>query len=69
VDTKKIAIISDIKANKHALEAFIEYIDKDKEIEYVLNLGNFIQDGPNPCEVFDTIMKDKRFINKYNGRI
>jgi predicted phosphodiesterase len=48
VDAEKIAIISDIKANKYALEAFIKYMEKDKEIEYVLNLGNFIQNAPNP---------------------
>lgn len=63
VDVKKIAVISDIRANKYALEALIDYIDNDREIEYVLNLGNFIQNGPNPCEVFDTITKDNRFIN------
>lgn len=63
MDAKKIAIISDIKANKYALKAFLDYIENDEEIKYVLNLGNFIQRGPNPCEVFDTIVKDKRFIN------
>ena len=58
----KIAIISDIHANLEALYSFIKYIDKE-QIGVVLNLGDFISNGPNPCEVFDTIMSDKRFIN------
>ena len=58
----KIAIISDIHANLEALYSFIKYIDQE-EIEMVLNLGDFISNGPNPCEVFDVLMSDKRFIN------
>ena len=60
---KKIAIISDIHANIYALNAFLEYINQHSDVEFVINLGDFISDGPNPCEVFDTIMQDKRFIN------
>lgn len=44
------------------LGTFINYINKEY-IELVLNLGDFISNGPNPCEVFDTIIADKRFIN------
>ncbi|MNI52733.1 phosphodiesterase [compost metagenome] len=41
---------------------FIDYIDKNN-IDTVLNLGDFLQKGPNPCEVVDKILSDKRFIN------
>lgn len=60
--SKKIAVISDIHANIHALKSFIRYLDQEG-IEMVLNLGDFAMRGPNPCEVFDLIMEDKRFIN------
>lgn len=59
---KKIAVISDIHANIHGLKSFIRYLDQEG-IEMVLNLGDFAMRGPNPCEVFDLIMEDKRFIN------
>ena len=59
---EKIAIIADIHANKYALEKFLEYIDKE-QIETILNLGDFAQIGPNPFEVLEIILKDKRFIN------
>lgn len=58
----KLAIVSDIHANIGALNAFIEYLNQEK-IDLVLNLGDFISNGPCPCEVFDLIMQDKRFIN------
>ena len=58
----KLAVISDIHANLEALYTLIKYIDKEK-IDVVLNLGDFISNGINPCEVFDTVMNDKRFIN------
>lgn len=63
MNSKKIAVISSIHANIYALRSFLAYIDSCKDIEYIINLGNFIEDGPNPCEVFDAIMEDKRFIN------
>lgn len=59
---KKIAIVSDIHAQMDALDTLIEYLDRE-QIQLVLNLGDFISNGPNPCEVFDKIMSDKRFIN------
>lgn len=60
----KICIISDIHSNIHALNIFLQHIEKKyNNIDYILNLGDFIQDGPNPCEVFDKIINDKRFIN------
>ena len=59
---EKIAIIADIHANKYAVEKFLEYIDKE-QIEIILNLGDFVQIGPNPFEVLEIILKDKRFIN------
>ncbi|MBO3444101.1 metallophosphoesterase [Clostridium sp. CCUG 7971] len=59
----KICIISDIHSNIHSLRKFLKYIEEKYDIDYILNLGDFIQDGPNPCEVFDIVMNDKRFIN------
>ena len=35
---KRIAVVSDIHANKYALNAFLEYINKEK-INTILNLG------------------------------
>lgn len=58
----KIAVISDLHASLHMLKGFMKYI-KEEEITKVLNLGDFISHGPNPCEVIDYIMEDKRFIN------
>ena len=58
----KIAIVSDIHANKYALNKFLEYVDKEK-ISTILNLGDFIQIGPNPLEVTEILLNDNRFIN------
>ena len=59
---KEIAIISDIHFNKYALNVFLNYIEKQK-INIILNLGDFVQIGPNPYEVSNIILNDKRFIN------
>ncbi|SCN23175.1 phosphodiesterase [Clostridium sp. N3C] len=59
----RVAVIADIHANIHALEVFMNYLNARPEIEMVLNLGDFLQLGPNPAEVFDVVMEDKRFIN------
>ena len=62
MDFDKVAIVSDIHANINALYTFIDYLNKHS-IERVFNLGDFISGGSHPCEVFDLIMNDKRFIN------
>lgn len=59
---KKIAVVADIHANRYALEEFMKYINKEN-IEIILNMGDFVQIGPNPFEVSEIILKDKRFIN------
>lgn len=59
---RKIAVVSDIHANKYALNAFLEYINKEK-INTIFNLGDFVQIGPNPAEVTKIILNDNRFIN------
>ena len=59
---RKIAVVSDIHANKYALNAFLEYINKEK-INTIFNLGDFVQIGPSPAEVTKTILNDNRFIN------
>lgn len=62
MEYEKVAIISDLHANFAALDTFVSYINKE-QIHLVLNLGDFISSGPNPCEVFDTIIEDKRFMS------
>ncbi|KNF08167.1 calcineurin-like phosphoesterase superfamily [Gottschalkia purinilytica] len=60
----RVAVVSDINANIYALNSFLSFIDSgDIKIDYIFNLGNFTQRGPHPCEVFDVVMNDDRFIN------
>ncbi|OPJ61058.1 metallophosphoesterase family protein [Clostridium oryzae] len=59
----RIAVVADIHANMHAFKMFIDYLNARPDIGTVLNLGDFLQLGPNPNEVFDIVMNDKRFIN------
>jgi putative phosphoesterase len=60
---ERIALVSDIHSNVHALEVFMNYIDNKSKVSLILNMGDFIQIGPNPVEVYDIIMNDSRFIN------
>ena len=59
---EKIAIVADIHANKYALNKFLKYID-NKDINCILNIGDFVQIGPNPYEVSNIILNDIRFVN------
>jgi len=61
--TTKLAIISDIHANKYALDSFLQYNEENFQAEKILNLGDFTSIGPNPKEVAQTIFSDKRFEN------
>lgn len=58
----KVAIVADIHANIYALNIFLEYL-KENNINKVLNLGDFVQIGPNPKEVSEIILNDERFVN------
>jgi putative phosphoesterase len=58
-----IAIISDIHANVYALNAFLDYIDRNYNVAKILNLGDFVQIGPHPREVAKIVLNDNRFIN------
>ncbi|WP_238906858.1 metallophosphoesterase family protein [Clostridium sp. YIM B02506] len=60
---ERIAVFADIHANIHALQVFMDHISKECEVSKILNVGDFLQIGPNPVEVFDIVMNDKRFIN------
>ncbi|SHH64032.1 metallophosphoesterase family protein [Clostridium intestinale] len=60
---ERIAVVADIHANIHALQVFMDHINKECEVSKILNVGDFLQIGPNPVEVFDIVMNDKRFIN------
>ncbi len=59
---EKMAVVSDIHANKYALYYFLKYIEME-DIKCVLNLGDFVQIGPNPYEVSTKILNDTRFVN------
>lgn len=60
---ERIAIAADIHANMHALDALMKYLDQECSVSQILNLGDFIQIGPNPAEVFDAVMNDSRFVS------
>ncbi|PHV70602.1 hypothetical protein CS063_09885 [Sporanaerobium hydrogeniformans] len=62
MDIKKIAIVSDIHAHQGALEAFLKYIETEK-VDFIFNLGDFVSEGKEPCQVFDQVMNNRRFIN------
>ncbi len=55
---KKIAVVADIHANKYALDIFFKYINNEN-IKCVLNLGDFVQIGPNPYEVSTKVIDDE----------
>ena len=59
----KIAIISDIHSNIIALESFLNFIKNNFQADHILNLGDFVQIGPNPKEVVEIVLNDERFIN------
>ena len=59
----RIAVVADIHANIHALNAFMAFISDHCPVNLILNLGDFIQIGPNPAEAFDIVMNDSRFVN------
>lgn len=59
----KIAIISDIHANKYAFNRFLHYIDENYQAVKILNLGDFVHIGPHPKEVAKIIFSDERFEN------
>ena len=60
---KQIAVVADIHANKYALTKFLNYIEIELKVDYILNLGDFLQIGPHPKEVTEIILSDDRFIN------
>ena len=59
----KIAIVSDIHANKYALSSFLQYLEDYFEADKILNLGDFVSIGPHPKEVVQTVLSDGRFVN------
>ena len=59
----KLAVISDIHANKYALESFLHYNEENFQADKILNLGDFVAIGPHPKEVVQAIFNDKRFEN------
>ncbi|KKK45559.1 hypothetical protein LCGC14_0853580 [marine sediment metagenome] len=62
-NTIKLAIISDIHANKYALEGFLKYNEETFQADRILNLGDFVSIGPHPKEVAELILSDERFEN------
>lgn len=60
---ENFAIVADIHANRYALAQFLEYLDDHFPVEYILNLGDFLQIGPHPREVAEIVLEDSRFAN------
>ena len=54
------AVISDIHANARALDAALDFIDREG-IQRILNLGDVVGYGPNPRECFERVTSDPRF--------
>jgi putative phosphoesterase len=59
----RIAVISDIHANRFGLLAFLRFLDAHPDIQHVLNLGDFVNIGPHPHEVAERVLSDARFVN------
>jgi putative phosphoesterase len=59
----RIALISDIHANRYALNALLQFLEENPDITTVLNAGDLINVGPHPLEVVDTVLDDPRFIH------
>lgn len=55
----KIAFLSDIHSNYHALEACYEYIEKNG-IEHICYLGDYISDFPYPVRTLEAIKEFAR---------
>ncbi|MFX1488063.1 MAG: metallophosphoesterase family protein [Promethearchaeota archaeon] len=55
--------MSDIHANKYALDSFLQYNEDNFHADKILNLGDFVSIGPHPKEVAQIIFNDKRFEN------
>jgi putative phosphoesterase len=62
-DITKLAVISDIHANKYALESFLQYDEENFQADKILNLGDFTSIGPHPKEIIHLIFNDPRFEN------
>ena len=62
-DLTRYAIIADIHANNYALNSFLDYIENNFNVEKILNVGDSVHIGPQPKEVVQTILTDKRFVN------
>jgi putative phosphoesterase len=62
-EIQRLAIVSDIHANKYALEIFLNYVDTEFPVDKILNLGDSVNIGPHPKEVVSNILNDSRFIS------
>jgi predicted RNA-binding protein len=58
----ELAIISNICANFHALQAFLDHINEEHQVALIINTGNFLQIGPNPFQVCKKVLTN-RFLN------
>lgn len=59
----RVAVISDIHANRFGLLSFLRFLDANPDIQMVLNLGDFVNIGPHPHEVAERVLEDSRFVN------
>ncbi|QKS71143.1 metallophosphoesterase family protein [Paenalkalicoccus suaedae] len=63
---KKIAVISDIHGNMHALQAVLADI-KSQYIDEIVVLGDLAFRGPHPNECVDLVKKHARYVIKGNA--
>jgi putative phosphoesterase len=59
----RIAVVSDIHANRYALRSFLAFLDQNPDITLVLNAGDLVNIGPHPHEVAETVLNDSRFVS------
>lgn len=59
----RIAVVSDIHANRYALRSFLAFLDQNRDISLVLNAGDIVNVGPHPREVAELVLDDSRFLS------
>lgn len=59
----RVAIVADMHANIYSADALLRHLDSIGGVDWILNLGDFVQIGPNPAEVADLVLTDPKFVN------
>ena len=61
-----VAVLSDIHANAYALDAVLDFIDR-QGIQTIVNMGDLVGYGPHPRQCFERVMGDERFVTHLLG--